>query len=121
MKKTKYIDKYLELREEIWSAFEKLVRKGAIFNFTVDFKCSQGIEAVGVRSDTEGNYWFQATELVADPKYNLHIGEDLIVGTSKITIIFGNKKQIKHTIEPDILDLYWLCNLLDSVDNYRKI
>ncbi len=111
---TKYIDKYYKLRDEIWTEFENLVRKGAIFDYTVEFKCPRGVNPIGGTLDTEGDSWFKVTEIVADPEYKLHVGTDLMVGTSQVTIIFGKKKRKKYTIAPDIFALDWLCEMLDS-------
>lgn len=102
----------MEFRAELWKGFEQLVRKGAIFPALLDVTYPRGENPVGLSVDSEGNSWFLAKELLAEPKYNLHFGEDLIIATSKVTFIDTEGK--KHNLEPDILDLYWLSELLNK-------
>lgn len=108
----KYFDKYIKLREELWQEFEKLVRKGARFPELLEVIYPIGINPTGLSKTTEGNSWFYATELIANPNYNLHIGEDIITETTKVTFKDTNGKT--QNLEPDILDLYWLSELLDK-------
>lgn len=77
-----HLDRYLAFREGLWSEFAELVRRGGVF-----------------------------PELVADPDYILHHGEDLIVATGEVT--FEDADGVLRRIEPDILDLYWLSEMLD--------
>jgi len=112
----KYHDKYLQLREELWREFEALVRRGATFPELLDVTYPSShpaeLRPQGLPVDSEGNPWFYARALERNPQYNLHWGEDLIVGTSKVIFIASDGQ--RHEIEPDILDLYWLSALLDS-------
>ena len=108
----KYFDKYISFREELWVEFENLVRIGAKFPKWLDVTYPRGENPKGLSLTTEGDSWFYAKELIADPDYSLHIGEDIIVGTSQVTFIDTDGK--RHQIEPDILDLYWLSELLDN-------
>lgn len=112
IKPMKYFDKYIALREELWKEFEKLVRKGARFPELLDVVYPKGKNPAGLSTTTDGDSWFYAKELLADSNYNLHIGEDIIVETTKVTFLDTNGK--KHQVEPDILDLYWLSELLDK-------
>lgn len=110
----KYFDKYKSFREELWIEFENLVKKGAKFPELLDVTYPRGENPIGLPLTTDGDSWFYAKELIADPDFSLHIGEDIIVGTSQVTFIDNYGK--RHQIEPDILDLYWLSQLLDSYD-----
>lgn len=107
-----YFSTYLAFRSELWTAFEQLVRQGARFPQLQDVSYPQGENPAGLSVSTEGKSWFYATELLADPAYHLLVGEDLIVGTSPVTFLDTNEKT--HQLEPDILDLYWLSELLDK-------
>ena len=107
-----YFEKYLALRDELWKGFEELVRNGATFSELLDVTYPRGMNPEGLSKNTEGDSWFHARQLLADPEYNLHIGENLIVGTSEVTFVDTHRK--KHKLEPDILDLYWLSELLDK-------
>lgn len=108
----KYFNRYITLREELWKGFEELVRQGARFPELLFVTHPREENPIGLSVTTDGDNWFYAKELVADPEYNLHIGEDLIVATSEVTFIDTEGK--KHRLEPDILDLYWLSELLDK-------
>jgi len=108
----KYLDRYIKLRDEIWAEFEKLVRKGARFPTALDVTYPRGKNPDGLAVDSEGDSYICAIEVRADPQYQLHIGEGLIVGTSKVT--FVDLEGNAHKIEPDILDTYWLCQCLDE-------
>ena len=99
----------------MWSAFEALVRKGATFPHLQDVTYPRGENPKGVSLNSDGDSWFYAQALVANQEYQLHKGEDIIIGTNKVTFIDTNEKE--HTLEPDILDLYWLSELLDG---YRE-
>jgi hypothetical protein len=107
----KYIDKYLSLREELWTEFEKMVRTGASFHGSTD-TCIKGYNPVELPKTTEGDSWFLAKEIIADPDYVLHLGEDIIVGTGEVD--FRDTEGTVYRIEPDILDLLWLADLLDD-------
>lgn len=108
----KYFDKYISLREELWLEFEKIVRKGAKFPELLEVTYPRGENPKNLSLTTEGDSWFYAKELLANPDYSLHIGEDIIVEIAKVTFIDVNDK--RHIIEPNVLDLYWLCELLDN-------
>ena len=101
---------YSDLRDRMWKSFDDLVRKGAKLR-TVDTRYPRGINPPGLDTCSEGDSYFLAAEIVADPHYNLHQGEDIIVGTGKVK--FKDYDGNTHTIEPDILDLYWLAEILD--------
>jgi hypothetical protein len=108
----KYFDRYIALRDELWNEFEKLVRKGVKFPELLDVTYPRGENPKGLSLNTDGDSWFYAKELMANPQYNLHIGEDLIVATSLVTFIGVDGKE--YQLEPDILDLHWLCELIDK-------
>jgi hypothetical protein len=108
----KYLDRYMAFREELWKEFEDLVREGTRFPELLDVTYPRGENPIGLSIDADGDSWFYSKELLADPGYKLHIGEDLIVATRKVTFIDTEDK--KHRLEPDILDLYWLSELLDK-------
>ncbi|NRQ41409.1 hypothetical protein HRH59_02325 [Rheinheimera sp. YQF-2] len=110
----KFHDKYLELRDELWMVFEALVRTGAAFPELLGVSYPRGINPSWLNVDTEGNSWFYATALEKNPDYVLHKGEDLVVGANKLIFIDNNRH--RHEIEPDILDLYWLSELLDNAN-----
>jgi hypothetical protein len=112
-----YFDKYIKLRDELWSEFESLVKVGAKFQNLLDVNYPRGQNPIGLSKTTDGDSWFFATEIVANAKYKLQIGEDLIVGTGKVTFIDVDGK--KHKIEPDILDLFWLSNLIDNAQRTK--
>lgn len=107
-----YFDRYIKFREELWSKFEIVVREGITFPELLDVTYPKGENPKGVSVNTDGNSWFYAKELLADSDYNLHIGEDIIIATSKVTFI--DAKGRKREIEPDILNLYFLSKLLDG-------
>lgn len=108
-----YLDKYLEYRDELWEEFERTVRKGAELDIITAVYYPRGVKVRGLPTNTEGQRWFYAKEIIANPEYNLHIGKDLIVGTGKVTFVDAEDGR-KHTLEPDILDTYWICELLDN-------
>lgn len=109
---TTYREKYSCLQQELWTAFTLLVRQGAIFPELLDVVYPLGIQKQGLARDSEGRYWFYTYKLLAIPDYQLHQGEDLIVGTSHIRFMDSNHQV--HELEPDIADLYWLASLLDA-------
>ena len=108
----KYIEKYIELREELWKEFESTVKTGAKLPTLVSTVYPIGINPPNLSVDTDGQSWFYAKEIIKDENYQLHIGEDIIVGTNKIKIIDTDNEI--HVIEPDTLDLYWLSEILDA-------
>lgn len=107
-----YLEKYSTLQEELWADFTQLVRQGAIFPELQDVAYPLDIQPKGMSRYTDGRCWFYATRLLATPDYQLHLGEDLIVGTSPVR--FMDTEHQVHELEPDILDLYWLASLLDA-------
>ena len=108
----KYIDKYIKLRNELWSEFESTVRTGAKLPTLVSTVYPIGINPPNISIDTDGQSWFLAKEIVKDENYELHIGEDIIVNTNNIKIIDSDNNI--HEIKPDTLDLYWLSEILDA-------
>ena len=107
-----FFEQYITLRQNLWNHFEQIVRKGAEFPELLDVRYPIGKNPHGLSVDTEGRAWFYATHLLDNPNYELHEGEDLIVATHKVTFMDTNDNT--HVIEPDILDLYWLAELLDG-------
>jgi len=107
-----YFSRYLALRDEIWIAFEALVRRGARFPELADVTYPRGVNPAGLSRDTEGNSWFYANELLANPSYQLHRGEDLIVASN--AVVFIDEAGTHHRLEPDTLDIHWLAQLLDA-------
>lgn len=105
------LDRYLAFRESLWSEFAALVRRGGVFPELFDVTCPRGMHPPGLGRTTQGDSWFYAKRLVADPDYVLHLGEDLIVATGEVT--FEDADGVLRRIEPDILDLYWLSEMLD--------
>ena len=110
-----YTDRYIEFEEELWNKFELLVREGAKFPSLVDVTYPKGINPQGLIKDTDGRSSFLAKELVQDSNYKLKadINEnDIIVDFNKVKFIDSNNNV--HQIEPDVIDLYWICQILDS-------
>jgi len=105
------LDRYLAFSEGLWSEFAELVRRGAVFPELVDVACPRGLHPPGLGRTTQGDSWFYAKRLVADPGYVLHLGEDLIVATGEVT--FEDADGGLRRFAPDILDLYWLSEVLD--------
>ena len=113
-----YTVKYINFQDELWGKFEALVRKGAQFPEYVDVTYPIGINPKGLTKDTEGRSSFLAKELVAHPNYNIkpYLGpKDLLVEVNHVTFIDAKGQQRK--LEPDIADLYWICELLDGSKN----
>jgi len=108
----KYLDKYTELRNELWKEFELTVRIGAKLPNLVSTVYAIGINPPNLSVDTEGQSWFYAKENSKDEKFTLHVGQDMIVDTSKIKLVDTN--DTIHEFKPDTLDLYWLCEILDA-------
>jgi hypothetical protein len=109
-----YFEQYITLRQNLWTNFEKLVRKGAAFPALLDVCYPIAKNPQGLSVNTEGRAWFYATHLLANSDYTLHEGDDLIVATHKVTFMDTNDNT--HILEPDILDLYWLAELLDGAE-----
>jgi hypothetical protein len=107
-----YFAKYIELREELWKKFEDLVRTGCSFPSLLNVDYPPGINIPGLSKTTEGNCYFLAKSLKANPSYALHIGQDIIVGVNKV--VFFDIENIERELEPDTLDLYWLSELVDQ-------
>lgn len=107
-----YLAQYLQLQTALWQDFEQLVRRGARFPALVDVFYRHGVVPAGLPLTTEGQAWFDAQELLADPDYVLLEGVDLVVGAGYVTFVDSDGK--RHYMEPDIDDLYWLAQLLDS-------
>lgn len=107
-----YTDRYIQLRDEIWEEFENTVRRGATLSTITGVSYPRGIRVKGLSVTTDGDSWFYAKAIVRNPDYKLHEGKDLIVATGKVT--FVDLKDRHHHLEPDILDIDWLCELLDN-------
>lgn len=108
----KFHDRYMELRTQLWDEFERLVKRGARFMPFVDVTCPKGVHPEGLSKNTEGESWFYAKGLVSNPTYKLHAGEDFVVATNSVVFIDINGRA--HEFTPNVLDLYWLSELLDS-------
>ena len=104
--------RYLALRDDLWQQFEALVKVGAHFPQWLTVTYPKGENPSGLSKTTEGDSWFFAIRLLPDPNFVLHVGEDLIVDTNPVTFVDVNGK--KHLLKPDILDLYWLSEILDE-------
>lgn len=113
----KYYERYIKLRDDAWRAFEALVRQGAVFPALSAVTCPRGVRPPGLAINAQGDSWFYAKALKANPDYKLHIGEDLIVGTTPV--VFIDAEGMSREVEPDILDLYWLSQLLDGAAKPR--
>ena len=93
-------ERFYKLRDDVWKEFEKLVQTGCDIEgelSTIEYK------------DT----LFIIKGILKDKNYSLHIGEDMIVGTSKIkvkTAIFQRNQfiEVELEVEPDISDLQTL-------------
>lgn len=109
-----YREKYSSLQQELWHGFTLIVRQGASFPELLDVVYPLGIQREGLSHDSEGRCWFYASKLLAMPDYQLHLGEDLIVGTTPVRFV-DSKHQV-HELEPDITDLYWLASVLDTAE-----
>ena len=110
-----YTAKYINFQDELWEEFEALVRIGAEFPQYVDVTYPIGINPKGLTKDTEGRSSFLAKELIANPNYNIRpdLGpKDLLVEVNHVTFI--DTEGQKRKLEPDIPDLYWICELLDG-------
>jgi len=110
----KFHDRYMELRTQLWDEFERLARRGAHFMPFIDVTYPKGIHPEGLSRNSEGESWFYAKGLLSNPAYELHVGADFIVATNKV--VFVDIDDSAHEITPDVLDLYWLSELLDSAE-----
>ncbi len=112
-----YQDRYFEFQEELWKKFEALVRSGAKFRELLDVQYPPGINPEGLSKTIEGRSSFLATTLIANPNYRLkpEIGnKDLIVEFNKVE--FSDTDSKNHFLEPDVIDLYWVCCVLDGAE-----
>lgn len=112
-----YLKEYLNYREELWMKFQDLVRRGAKFPMLIDVTYASGINPEGLMKDTDGRSLFMAKELIADPNYSVRpeIGpKDIIIEFNYVKFVDTDDKI--HHLEPDIIDLYWLCSVLDGAD-----
>ncbi len=82
-----YQDKLYTLQNELWVEFDALVKKGALFPELLDVEYPYGINPPALSRTTEGRSHFYAKEMLADPNYKRHIGEDIIVDTGAVTSI----------------------------------
>lgn len=104
--------RHLQFRDELWKEFDKTIKSGAKFSKSVFTTYPRGQIIKGLMKTTDGLCGFNAYEIIANPAYIMHNGVDLIGLTGKVTFVdFGGRH---HTIEPDILDIYWLCEILDA-------
>jgi len=108
----KYLNQYIELQDRLWQAFEKLVQKGAHFPELIEVTYPFGSDPFDRSQATGGESWFLAKEIVANPSYQLHCNDNLLISAEKVTFIDveGNR----HTLEPDDTDMLWLAQLLDG-------
>jgi|GEM_PF-4708946 len=106
-----YQDHLYKFQKELWKEFEKLVKVGAKLQAT-SVSYPIGINPDGLSRDSENRSYFLATELKSNPNYVLNIGEDLIVGTGIVE--FKDSDGNSHRLEPDIVDLYWLAEIVDT-------
>ncbi len=116
-----YQEHYFEFQEELWNKFEALVRSGAKFPELLEVTYPAGINPQGLIKTTEGHSSFLATKLVANPNYQLRpdIGpKDLIVEFNKVEFI--DTKGKNHFLEPEVIDLYWVCCVLDGAEKGSK-
>ena len=107
-----YIDRYYQFRDEVWAKFEDTVKKGAVLFEITEVTYPRGINVKGLSKTTNGDCWFYAKSIIANPKYVMHLGEDIIIGTGKVTFVDIENKH--HSLEPDIVNLDWLCKLIDN-------
>ena len=110
-----YQKQYFEFQEELWRKFEGLVRKELL-----DVAYLSGLNPEGLTKTSEGRSYFLATTLVGNPNYQLKPNtgpKDLIVEFNKV--LFIDTKGNKHFIEPDVVDLYWVCYVLDGAETVR--
>ena len=110
-----YKNNYIEFEKLLWEEFEKQVKKGAKFPTLLDVTYPKGINPKGLDIDTDGNSWFFAKELIKNTNYKLkpELNEkDIIIDFNHVQFI--DSKGQSHLIEPNVTDLYWLCELLDS-------
>lgn len=107
-----YTDRYIQFRDEIWAEFENIVKRGVVLSEITEVCYPRGTKVKGLSVTTEGDSWFYAKAIIPNPDYKLHEGKDLIVATGKVT--FVDLKGKHHHLEPNILDIDWLCELLDN-------
>ncbi len=96
-------------QDELWEEFNELVKKGAKISAHVRYP--RRVNPPGLMLDTEDYSYFLATEIIANPHYKMHLGEDLIIGTGKVEFVDSNGNT--HIIEPEITDLHWLVEVLE--------
>ena len=108
----KYIDQYIELQDYLWTAFEKLVQKGAKFPELIEVTFPYKTTSLGIEQETGGESWFLAQEIIANPTYKLHKVDDFLFSVQPVTFIDfeGNH----HTLEPDHTNMLWLAQILDG-------
>jgi len=83
----KYLDKYTELRNELWKEFELTVRKGANLPNLVSTVYAIGINPPNLSVDTDGQSWFYAKEILKDEKFTLHVGQDMMLIRAKSNLL----------------------------------
>jgi len=113
-----FFDRYIKFREELWAEFDAMVKQGAKFPELIDVTYPYGEKYEDLIIDSDGRYSFLAKELVPDPDYQMHIGVDIIVATGNVTFIDSMGQ--RRTLEPDIIDTYWLCQFLDAAAKYKR-
>ena len=96
-----YSKRLYELQDELWAEFEKLVRNGADLPLTMIHY-------------PDGKENFDAIAIVKDEKYNLKKKMGILTGVNKVTFIDSFDR--KHTIEPDLTDIFFIADLLDSAN-----
>jgi hypothetical protein len=107
-----YLDKVYKLRQELLDKFDLIVKKGAKFPTLIDVEYPYGNNPEGMMTTTEGRSTFLAKEIVANSKYNMFVGEDIIVSSGIVEFI--ESEGTKHLIEPDTEDLYWMAIVVDE-------
>lgn len=109
-----YTDRIYELQDELWKKFDLIVKSGAKFPTLIGVEYPFGINPPGLIKTTEDRSYFLAKEIKSNPNYVMNIGEDLIVETG--AVVFIGTDDEKHKLEPDVVDLHWLAELVDAAE-----
>lgn len=113
----KYQERLYNLQTELWVKFEALVKTGALLP-SISVEYPRGINPKGLYVDSEGISYFLASKLIANPNYILNNGEDLIISTNIVE--FVDVEENTHKLEPNIIDLDWLAELIDTATPLKK-
>ena len=106
-----YTKRFIRLWNKIWNEFEKTVKVGTVLTQSVLVKYPRGIKVKELLNTTDGLSCFRAVTIIANPDCVMHIGHDIIVATGKITFVDFDVKY--HHLEPDVINIDWICRLLD--------